>query len=180
MTDVVWILGPRGVGTSTVGFTLLLQLARPDTPVGYIDLAQVGWCPPTPDAHRVRAANARALLSVHRDAGARFVLLVGSARPVDVARYAEAAAPSRLRVCRLGATAPTLRERLGRRAAGEGVTLPGEDLADATEVDLDALAAQSARETAELRDAAVGDVVVATDGRTPHEVLTHVLAALPL
>jgi hypothetical protein len=62
---VLWLIGPSGVGKSTVGFELFGQVERAGTRAGYLDLDQVGLCyparPDDPENHRVKAAGLAAV-----------------------------------------------------------------------------------------------------------------------
>ena len=178
MTTVLWLLAPRGTGASTAGFPVMLGLVGRGLEVAYVDLRQVSWAGPGVDAADVRDGVVRALVGLHRGAGADVVVLVGPGTPDDVARVTAAVAPSAVTVVRLGADEATLADRLRRRARGEGVELPGEGLAHLDDEELASLARRSAAEGDALRAAGVGDVVVRTDGLDPSEVVSRVLTAL--
>jgi hypothetical protein len=117
---VLWLIGPSGVGKSTVGFAIFGRLRRAGVPAGYLDLDQVGLCYPTlpddPDNHRVKSANLGAVWPAYRDAGVRrFVLSGGAATPDEARLYADRVPDAALTVCRLRVGPDELRARFQRR-----------------------------------------------------------------
>ncbi|MFJ6677143.1 hypothetical protein ACIQMJ_39090 [Actinosynnema sp. NPDC091369] len=148
---VLWIGGPRAVGKSVVGWEVFGRLtARART--GYVDLAQITFATPPPD----RAGRARrldAVRRVHREAGARHLVVTGGGVE-DVVPEAK--------LCWLVASRDQLVARLLLRGAGKGPAIPGDDLRGLPEEDLLRLAAPTA-----VPDA---DLLVDTDGRTVAEI----------
>lgn len=111
--EVHLITGPPGVGTSTVGWLVFERIRSTGITAGYIDLDQLGFCPP--GDHRVKAANLAAVASTFRGVGASVLVLVGHEPNAEaLASYAAALGTTRLNVHRLRAS----REELTRRILG--------------------------------------------------------------
>jgi adenylylsulfate kinase-like enzyme len=45
-TPLLWLIGPSGVGKSSVGWAIFTQLHRSGIKTGYVDLDQLGLCYP--------------------------------------------------------------------------------------------------------------------------------------
>lgn len=171
---LLWVYGPGGVGKTTVGWELFRRLSHEGTPIGYVDIDQIGMCyaPPTaadwapePASDPVRYQRKYRSLDIvaarFRDAGARGLVVSGIVDPlrgVDASMVPHTAVtPCRLRVDR--------DEHL-RRLAGRG--RPGEPieavLQDAEELDRGPRGARG--------------VVVETTGLGVREVVGRVLGAV--
>ncbi|SED82592.1 hypothetical protein [Jiangella alba] len=171
----LWVCGPRGVGKSTAGFALFLDVLRSGVPAGYVDLAQIGFlrpaAPDDPDGHRLRACNLAGVWAAYRAAGAHCLVISGDADQPTIARYAAAVPDVALAVCRLRAEPATLRQRLRLRGEGRGPAIPGDELRGLPPAELDALAAEAATPLGD------GGVAIDTDGLTADEVAGRVRAA---
>jgi adenylylsulfate kinase-like enzyme len=181
--QVLWLCGPPAVGKSTVGFAIFLRLLGDGVPVGYVDLAQIGFCRPAPrddpDHHRLKADNLSRVWDGFRAAGIRCLILSGNVADQDtVDRYRNAVPSAAWRVCRLRAGRDTLAERIMLRGRGRGPAIMGDDLRGRPRAEL----RRRAREAAVLADAldraGIGDVCVDTDGRDVAEVAGIVHAAV--
>jgi hypothetical protein len=152
---VLWLLGPSGVGKSTVGWLAHRRLAAS----AFVDADQLGLCLPAPADdpahHRLKARNLAALGFPEG-----LLIVAGRVEDADVlATYLAAVADRAPTSCRLRAGAAELRARLAARGG------PGAGLADA-----------AVAEAARLERDGVGDVAVNTGGLEPDEVVTRVLA----
>jgi chloramphenicol 3-O-phosphotransferase len=152
---VLWLLGPSGVGKSTVGWLAHRRVAGS----AFVDADQLGLCFPAPvddpANHRLKACTL-ADLAFPED------LLVVAGRVEDEAtlrRYLDALPDRTATSCRLRAGSAELRARLAERGG------PMAGLADA-----------SVAEAARLERDGVGDVAVDTGGRTADEVAARVVA----
>lgn len=88
----LWLCGAIGVGKSSVGWEIFSQLREEGIKSGYADADQLGLCYPCPDDdplnQRVKSRNVGAVFKTYREAGARCVILVGSAYTAEeVAMY---------------------------------------------------------------------------------------------
>jgi hypothetical protein len=120
----LWLYGPPGVGKSVVGWTVFEQIAAGGTPVGYVDIDQLGMCygPPEPGRwtpepsgdpgrHRMKARNLDAVAVNQMNAGAHLLVVSGvvdARRGIDQELLPHTA----VRALRLRADAPELRRRL--------------------------------------------------------------------
>ncbi|WDZ84224.1 hypothetical protein [Micromonospora cathayae] len=122
MTDtpfpVLWLYGPPGVGKTTVGWEIYHQLVRDGSPVGYVDIDQVGICYPEPTddpgRHRLKARTLAALLPNYRSAGARGVVVSGVVDPTT-GPHLDLLTAAAVTVCRLHADPTVLAERFVAR-----------------------------------------------------------------
>ncbi|MFL6073224.1 MAG: AAA family ATPase [Mycobacteriales bacterium] len=173
---VLWLCGPPAVGKSSVGYEVFTQVNRSGVRAAYLDLAQVGFCRPAPD--EVRISNLAAVWANHLAAGARCLVMTGQVTSDEVVgRYAGALPGATLTVCRLGAGADELVERVMRRGRGEGPQLAGDGLRGQP-ADVLRRRAEEAVATARALDRArVGDVCVDTGGRSVREVARLVRAS---
>jgi hypothetical protein len=141
----LWIYGPPGVGKSVIGWKLFEQIAAGGTPVGYVDIDQLGICygPPKPGAwapepsddpgrHRMKARNLDAVAINQMTAGAQLLVVSGvvdAQRGIDHELLPHVA----VRALRLRADAPELRRRLQVR--GRPSTDLARELAYADQLD---------------------------------------------
>lgn len=139
---VLWVGGPTGVGKSTVAYAVHRQYARAGVPVAYVDLQQIGFLRPAADGDAIAIANLAALWRVHRDAGARGLIVSGDLVP----GHADVFATTSLTGCRLHASPDTLAERLLLRGRGLGPPIPGDELRGLPPATLRRIAARAARE----------------------------------
>lgn len=155
MSTVLWLLGPSGVGKSTVGWLVYRSLDR----ASYVDADQLGLCYPStaddPANHRVKSAALGALWPEFR--GSPLVVSGFLDDPAEARRYTDRLPGADLTLCRLRVSRAELRARfLGRgwlTGAVEGVL-----------------------DRAEVLEAAPGfaDFTVDTDGRAPSSVAAEV------
>jgi len=176
---VVWLCGPTGVGTSTVGFQVYLRMLASGRIAAYVDLGQLGFGGPGPAAHRVKAANAAALVRTFRAAGAQAVVMVG---PVDdattVRLYAGALRDAAMAVYRLHAGRDELARRILRRGEGRGSwPQPGDPLRGRPAAELLGVVDRAARHAEALDRAGTGHRVD-TDGLAPDEVTDLIVRRL--
>jgi hypothetical protein len=165
------------VGTSTVGFQVYLRILAGGGTAAYLDLDQLGFGPGP--AHRLKAANAAALVRAYRAAGAQAVVMVG---PVDdattVALYTGALRDADVTVYRLHAGRDELARRILRRGEGRGSwPQPGDPLRGRPAAELLGVADRAARH-AEALDRAGAGHRVDTDGRAPDEVTDLIVRRL--
>jgi hypothetical protein len=180
-TPILWLCGPRGVGKSTVGWEVFVQVMADGVKAAYIDLSQVGHCRPAPDDdpgnHRIKARNVAAMWRTYRTAGARCLILSGHVGHRDTVRaYADAVPGAVLSVCRLRAGPDQLTERILLRGRGGGPAIPGDELNGLQPDVLRAVARDAVRQGDRLEEAGVGDACVDTDGRSVEDLARLVRA----
>ncbi|MFG1947792.1 hypothetical protein [Nonomuraea sp. NPDC048826] len=174
----LWICGATGVGKSTVGFEIYLQIVRSGIRAAYVDLQQIGFLhPTTEDDHHIKAANLAALWTVFRDAGTRCLVISGHVSRPDIIRtYVDLLPGTALTVCRLHAASDTLTTRILLRGQGRGPTLPGDKLRGQPPTVLHQIAEQAARDAGDLDDSGIGDFCVDTDEQSVEEIARQVRA----
>ncbi|RMI46247.1 P-loop NTPase family protein [Streptomyces triticirhizae] len=158
---VLWLCGPPGVGKSTSGWLLYQRIAAAGTPVGYVDIDQLGMIYPEPEGdpgrYRLKTANLASLAANHRLAGARCLVVSGVVDPLLGVDRGQLPGID-LTLC--GLTAPP--DELSRRCLGRG-TLPEE-------------LARVLAENEEFERAGLVDRRVDTGGLPPAKVVERVLA----
>jgi hypothetical protein len=116
---VTIIIGPRGVGKSSVSWGLAMRRWDSGECTVYVDLDQVGFLRPAPSDAWLQAAN---LAVIWRNALSR-----GASRPIangmvttneDLAILRHAVRPAPVQALRLAANPDTLWERIRARSAG--------------------------------------------------------------
>lgn len=172
---ILWLCGPTGVGTSTVGFQVFLRLLGAGQAAAFLDLDQLGFCAPAP-GHAVKAANLAAVWRNDRAAGAQSLVMVGPVENRSVLdRYAAAVPESALTVVRLHAGRDELARRIELRGRGRGSWVqPGDPLLGQPVEQLHAVADAAARHGEELERAGIGHPI-STDGLTPDEIAELVM-----
>ncbi len=157
MTSVLWLLGPSGVGKSTVGRLVHRTLDR----ASYVDADQLGLCYPStaddPENHRVKSS---ALGALWPDLKGSALVVSGFLNTVEQARqYTDRLPGADVTLCRLRVNRDELRARfLGRGRLTEQIHLVLDEA--------DAFA------RADFVDFA--DFTVDTDGRTPAEITAEI------
>ncbi|MEV8439963.1 hypothetical protein AB0425_21520 [Actinosynnema sp. NPDC051121] len=154
MTTVLWLLGPSGVGKSTVGWHLYRSLDR----ASYVDADQLGLCYPStaddPDNHVVKSSALGALWPELK--GSPLVVSGFLNTPGEAHLYADRLPGADLTSCRLRVNRAELRARF----LGRG-WLPGH--VDQALDDADA-----------LERADFADFTVDTDGRAPADIAAEI------
>jgi hypothetical protein len=177
--DVILVSGPAAVGKSTVGWWVYQQLRDALERAAFVDLDQVGFRrPATAGNHRLKAANMASLWRTYAGEGARHLVAVGPVTASAVAVYRAALPAARFTICRLRASPATLADRVRARGRDESPAsgMAGDRLSGAPPAALDRIAAEAARDAAELELAGVGDFAIDTDGRTPTDLAAEILA----
>ncbi|MEU4744038.1 hypothetical protein AB0G02_26715 [Actinosynnema sp. NPDC023658] len=154
---VLWIAGPRAVGKSTVGWEVFTRLCA-RTKSGYVDLAQITFTTPPLDV-AAKARRLDAVLRVHREEGARHLVVTGEHHP-DLLPEAH--------LCWLHASRDRLVARLLLRGEGKGPPIPGDELRGAPEADL-------CRSAEVVPAPPAADLVVDTDDRAAGEVADEIV-----
>lgn len=178
---VVWVVGPPGVGTSSVAWRLYEMAREAGLTAGLIDVDQLGFCgkdwASRPDRHLVKARNLAALLSTYSAAGADCVVVASHlCGDAEYAATAQALATTDMTLCRLHAGPATLAHRLQLRAAGHSWRAPGDQVLGASPqglAQITAAAVACARHIDRLRP---GGVRIDTDGLTLPQTVTAILA----
>jgi hypothetical protein len=176
----LWLCGPPGVGKSTVGYEIFLQVYSSGIKAGYLDFDQVGLCYPRPaedpDNHHVKAQNLGAVWPTYKAAGARCLIAVGSVQSRDTVRlYAGMVPDTDLTLCRLRAEPEQLTERVFRRGLGRGPVIPGPP-ASKSRQRLAATAAEAIREAAALDAADLADLCIDTGKRNVGQLARQIRA----
>jgi hypothetical protein len=180
-TPLLWLIGPSGVGKSSVGWAIFTQLHRSGIKTGYADLDQLGLCYPQPvddpDNHRVKAANLGAVWPTYRDNGARCLVVRGGAEIADlVPLYTAQVEDTEPTVVRLRVSHTTLRERIFARGHGHGPALPGASVGLPIET-LEQMARDAATEADALDQSDFAHACIDTDGQSVHDLADLVRAA---
>ncbi|GIF51537.1 adenylylsulfate kinase-like enzyme [Asanoa ferruginea] len=163
---VLLVCGPPAVGKSTVGYEIFRRVVGDGIPAAYVDLAQIGFCRPSTDRHRLTAPLLARLWPGFHAAGAQCLVLSGSVADAEALDRYRAALPSaRWSVCRLRAEPGTLAERVELRGQGGGPAIAGDELRGRPPEELHRRAAQAVEVAAALDRADIGDLRVDTDGR---------------
>jgi hypothetical protein len=150
VTTVLWLLGPSGVGKSTVGWHVYRSLDR----ASYVDTDQLGLCFPAPaddpENHVVKSSALGALWPEYEGSP---LVVSGFLNTVEEARlYTDRLSGADITLCRLRVNRAELRARfLGRGWLVEQVDQALDD-ADA------------------LERADFADFTVDTDGRAPADI----------
>jgi hypothetical protein len=177
---VLWLCGATGVGKSTVGFEVYQRVLGAGATAAYLDLDQLGFCPPVPDDpanHRVKARNLAAVWRTYRAAGAQCLIMSG---PVEdeatIKAYDEALSAAELTLCRLHAGRQHLTERIMSRGHGGSWAQPGDPLRGQSVTRLLHVADHAVASAASLEDAGIGDLRIDTDGHTVEQVADAITA----
>lgn len=171
---VMWLCGATGVGKSTVGFPLFLDVVRGGVPAAYLDLDQLGFCGPF-SGDRVKAANLAAVWANFRAAGARALVVVGPAGSSPKGLYLDALPGATVTMVRLHADRDRLAERIELRRRGLGSwAQPGDPLVGLPETQLQAVAERAVQEAESLERNGFGYRVEAYGG--PGEIVSRILA----
>jgi hypothetical protein len=183
LTPALWLIGPSGVGKSTVGFEAFRRLYRSGRTSAYIDHDQMGLCypqpPDDPNNHRIKSTNLGVVWRTYRDAGATSLIMCGGAERADLVPLYVAKVPdTTVRVVRLRATPTVLRERIFRRGMGAGPVLPGTKLGLSTEA-LERMATEAAEEAVRFDADDYAHTCIDTEDRSVDELAELVLAQLP-
>jgi hypothetical protein len=173
---VLWLCGPTGVGTSTVGFAVYLALLRAGFTAAYVDLDQIGFCGSAVADHRVRASNLAAMWRTFRAAGAEALVTAGPVQDrTALAWYQQALPASTLTVVRLHGDRDALTDRITRRGRGEGWPQPGDPLIGRSVTELRRIADRAVADADALERTAIGDRVD-TSGRAVEAIANDILA----
>ncbi len=148
---VVLVMGAAGVGKSAATWSAFTRLRTDGTPVGYLDLRQLGMVGRDGGAvdHGLQARNARAVAGVFHDGGAEVVLINGRIDSEESwGHYRSEFGDTELRHLRLRASGTSLTERFLLRAAGGGPELAGDAVRGISQANAVRLAAAAEREQA--------------------------------
>ncbi|MFT4215966.1 MAG: AAA family ATPase [Micropruina sp.] len=168
---VLWLCGPRGAGTSSVGWAVASQAWSQGRRTGFLDVAQLSFT--WNSGNDVGARNAAELALVFRDVGAEEVVIVAPL-PVDPGAVRRTLGSAGLAWVRILADEGARRERIRNRSEGSGVVLAGDDLVAAPEFVLDSVLAQgNAQAGMALRD---GEALLDASGLTVAEAACSVRA----
>jgi chloramphenicol 3-O-phosphotransferase len=178
---VLLLCGASGAGKSTVGWQVYQSLLGSGRAAAFVDLAQIGFCRPAPPEdpghQRLRARNLAGLWRTFRDAGTEYLIAAGPiANHREYQEYTAALPAARVTLCRLHAGREQLSERIRRLGRGEGWPAPGDPLRGRPEAHLRQIADRAAADAAAMRQAALGDLSVETDGRSPQQIAAEILA----
>lgn len=169
---VLWITGPRCAGASSVGWELVAPQWRERRRAGFIDVAQLSWAWNVGAQRGVRSA--AELQRVFAAAGATTLVAVA---PLEILpdEVRDAFPGADIRFFRLDADQQTRRDRAGRRVAGSGVLLAGDDLVGAPERVADVVALGSAQRAMPVRQ---GEQVIDTSAVPLPQVVARLEAEL--
>lgn len=173
---ILWLCGAKGVGKSTVGFSIYLKVLRRGLMTAYVDVDQLGFFGPAPTDDGLKARNLAAVWRTYRDAGAQALVVVSPVRSeTEVKVYAEALSEANITWCRLHAGRDQLTERILMRREGGSWHQPGDPLRGQPISELLTIAGAAIADAEALERSAIG-FRVDTDGRTVEEVADAILA----
>ena len=178
----ILICGPTGVGKSTVGFGLFLNLLADGRAGAYLDLQQLGFLADLPDNapshHRIVAGCVADLWKQYQAVGAQDLVLTGRIeQPDDVQRYRDALPATSLVVCRLRTSSEELRERILARTRGGGPPLAGDALVGLAVEDAEIVLQHSLAQQGHLEELDFADITLDTAEESP-EVVTQSVRAV--
>lgn len=176
--QVLWLCGVTGVGKSTVGWQVYMQLRRAKGLTAFADLQQIGFLDPgDQSSHRLKARNLASMWRTYRARGAQAFVVVGDVSdPETVELYRKELADASLTLLRLDAGLEELTTRILLRGKGGGPGIPGDRLKGQPEEALRQIAREEAERAAALQRMGLGDFAVSTDGLSPTEIAEVVLA----
>lgn len=127
---VLWLLGPSGVGKSTVGFRAYLDIVESGRVTAFVDIDQLGFFDPAIGTRTdLRAKNLAALWDEFSTAGAELAVVVGPLGSQAEARvYADDLPNVGFTWCTLHADEPELTRRILSRGRGGSWPQPGDPL----------------------------------------------------
>jgi adenylylsulfate kinase-like enzyme len=174
--DVLWLCGPRGVGKSTVGFRLYLDVLQAGVGAAFVDADQVGFFGGGSTDHVLRARNVASLWRGFRAAGAEVLVVVGPiATSADARVYERALAGATFTWCRLQASDAELAARIGTRSDGGSWAQPGDPLRGRTVAELRDVVTASVADARRLEDHGFG-LRIAVDGLSAEATVDHIVA----
>ena len=125
---MLWLTGPTGVGKSTVGFRVYLDVLNAGVPAAFVDVGQLCFFGGQRN-HPLRARNLATVWQNLRSAGAEVLVAVG---PIDEAAnmnlYEQALPNASFTWCRLHAGPAELTRRVLSRRDGGSWPEPGDPL----------------------------------------------------
>lgn len=165
-TPVLWLMGPSGVGKTTVGRAITSRLGESGVNTALVDTDMIGMCLPAnsddPEHHRLKARNLGALWPVFREAGARCLILTGGIEEAThVSLYISHVPGAVVTVCQLRLSGSDHRARIVERN-GKSIAWADDLIAEGQELD----------------PIAFDDVRVNTGGLSVEESATQILAAV--
>lgn len=165
LVPVLWLMGPSGVGKTTVGRAITSRLGASGVNTALVDTDMIGMClPPNtddPEHHQLKARNLGALWPVFREAGARCLILTGGIEEVGhVSLYTGHVPGAVVTVCQLRLSGSDHRARIVERN-GKSIAWADDLIAEGQEM-----------EAVEF-----DDVRVNTGGLSVDESATQILAA---
>jgi adenylylsulfate kinase-like enzyme len=177
---ILWLCGATGVGKSTIGWQVFMQIRRAGMHVAFIDLEQIGFLKPAPAGdpcnHRLKARNLTAMWQTFQADGAERLIVVGGVNDHEHVRaYTKALPKTTLTLVRLHAGQEQLAERIMRRGDGEGWRIPGDPLKGQDTAVLQQIADVAASDAEWLASNRIGDMCIDTDERTVEEVTQDLL-----
>lgn len=129
---VTIILGPRGVGKSSVSWGMAMRRWVNGEPTVYVDLDQVGFLRPAPFDASLQAANLGVIWRNALSRGANRLIANGMVPTnEDLAILRHAVRPASVRALRLTANPEMLWERIRARSVGSPARLINDDLENA-------------------------------------------------
>ncbi len=129
---VTIVIGPRGVGKSSVSWGMAMRRWVSGERTVYVDLDQVGFLRPAPSDASLQAANLGVIWRNALSRGAHRLIANGMVPTnEDLAILRHAVRPAPVQALRLAANPETLWERIRARSAGSPARLINDDLQDA-------------------------------------------------
>jgi predicted ABC-type ATPase len=130
--EVTVVIGPRGVGKSSVSWGLAMRRWVSGERTAYVDLDQVGFLRPAPSDAWLQAANLGVIWRNALSRGASRLIANGMVTTNEnLAILRHAVRPAPLRALRLAASSDILWERIRARSAGGPALLINDDLENA-------------------------------------------------
>jgi hypothetical protein len=162
---VLWLLGPSGVGKSTIGFRAYLDIVEAGRVVAFVDIDRLGFFDPSIGTRTdLQARNLAATWGEFVEVGAELAVVVGAIGTRADARAFENALPNvEFTWCVLHADEAELTRRILSRGEGGSWLQPGDPLRGRSTSSLLAVAADAVARAEALKHDAPGTRVDVSD-----------------
>ena len=173
--ELLWVLGPTGVGKSTIGHRAYLDVVQSGVCGAFVDADQLGFCHSAASAPSLRAQNLAAVWSNYAEVDARLGVVVGGVSLAEDARRYERELPeTTITWCQLCVDDAELTRRIRSRGEAGSWAQPGDPLRGRTEAELLEVADRAIATASLLHKTNVG-VPITVDGLDVQSAADHLL-----